>query len=55
MHAFSEALELAEHSDDDTIRGNLLVNRGVLHGWVGEIDAAEEDTRRALDLYDQRG
>jgi hypothetical protein len=55
MHAFSEALELAEHSEDDTIRGNLLVNRGVLRGWAGEIDAAEDDTRRALELYDVHG
>ena len=31
------------------------MNRGVLYGWAGEIDAAEDDTRRALALFEQHG
>jgi tetratricopeptide (TPR) repeat protein len=53
--AFSDAVELAEQATDESIRGNLWMNRGVLHGWAGEIDAAEDDTRRALRLFEQHG
>ena len=27
------------------------MNRGVLHGWLGQIEAAEADTQRALDMF----
>ena len=53
--AFSDAVDLAEHATDESIRGNLWMNRGVLHGWAGEIDAAEDDTRRALRLFEHHG
>nr|MBA3288863.1 tetratricopeptide repeat protein [Acidimicrobiia bacterium] len=52
---FTEALVLAEHSADRTLVVNLWANRGVLRGWAGEIDAAEEDTARALAVIEQQG
>jgi tetratricopeptide (TPR) repeat protein len=55
LDAFGDALRLAEHSGDQTIRGDLWVNRGVLYGWAGEIGAAEDDTRRALALFEEEG
>jgi tetratricopeptide (TPR) repeat protein len=55
LRGFDEALRLAESSKDETIRGSLWTNRGVLLGWAGEIDNAEADTRRALDLFQRLG
>ncbi len=54
LRGFGEALRLAQQSTDESIRGHLLVNRGVLHGWAGNIAAAEADTREALDLFEHR-
>jgi tetratricopeptide (TPR) repeat protein len=51
--AFNHALDSA--ATDGTIVADLLMNRGVLLGWAGEIEAAEADSRRALDLYESRG
>jgi tetratricopeptide (TPR) repeat protein len=55
LDAFAAALRLAEQAGDRTIRGDLWMNRGVLYGWAGEIDAAEDDTRRALALFEANG
>ena len=55
LAAFTAALDAATRSDDATLIGDLLTNRGVLLGWAGEIEAAEADTRRALDLYERQG
>jgi tetratricopeptide (TPR) repeat protein len=52
--AFTAALDAAT-ATDRTIVADLLANRGVLLGWAGEIEAAEADTRRALDLYESEG
>jgi tetratricopeptide (TPR) repeat protein len=55
LAAFTAALDAAARSSDTTLVGDLLTNRGVLLGWAGEIEAAEADTRRALDLYERQG
>jgi tetratricopeptide (TPR) repeat protein len=55
LQAFGEALDLAQRSGDATVRGDLWVNRGVLFGWAGEIDSAEDDTRKALALFEEHG
>ena len=31
------------------------MNRGVLYGWAGEIEAAENDTRNGLDVFERLG
>ncbi len=55
LQAFTAALDAAATTTDDTIVADLLANRGLLLGWAGEIEAAEADTRCALDLYESRG
>jgi tetratricopeptide (TPR) repeat protein len=55
LRAFDAALEAANGSSDTTLVGEIWMNRGVLLGWAGEIDAAEADTRRALDLFEAQG
>jgi tetratricopeptide (TPR) repeat protein len=53
--AFGEALAVADDTDDPRIKGDLLVNRGVLLGWAGDTEAAERDTIQALELFDRLG
>jgi tetratricopeptide (TPR) repeat protein len=55
LDAFEVALALAEQADDPSIEADLRTNRGVLRGWAGDVDGAETDTRRALELYDELG
>ena len=55
LSAFSEALDASADATDTTIRGDLWMNRGVLLGTTGDIDDAEADTRRALDLFVEQG
>jgi tetratricopeptide (TPR) repeat protein len=55
LAAFNAALDAANGTTDRTIVGEVWMNRGVLLGWAGEIDAAEGDTRRALDLFESQG
>lgn len=55
LEAFSQALRLAANAEDEAIRGHLWVNRGVLYGLAGEIEAAEDDSLHALAFYEQRG
>jgi tetratricopeptide (TPR) repeat protein len=55
LESFTQALAAAARSDDRSIEADLLCNRGVLYGWTGEIEAAEDDTRRALELYEDLG
>ncbi len=55
LAALDAALDAAAHSSDRTLVGDLLTNRGVLLGWAGEIEAAEADTWRALELYESQG
>ena len=55
LRAFDAALDAAAGSSDTTLVGEIWTNRGVLLGWAGEIDAAEADTRRALDLFESQG
>jgi tetratricopeptide (TPR) repeat protein len=54
LRAINAALDAAA-ATDGTIVADLLTNRGVLLGWAGEIEAAEADTRRALDLCESQG
>ena len=54
LAAFTAALQGAG-AMDDTIVADLFMNRGALLGWAGEIEGAEADTRRALELYESRG
>lgn len=55
LGAFTDALAATEVSTDPVISGNLWVNRGVLHGWAGDIDAAEADTCCALEVFERLG
>jgi tetratricopeptide (TPR) repeat protein len=55
LTAFTGALDAAAAATDGTIVADVLANRGVLLGWTGEIEAAEADTRRALELYESQG
>ena len=55
LRAFDDALEAAGASSDASLIGEIWTNRGVLLGWAGEIDAAEADTWRALDLFESQG
>jgi tetratricopeptide (TPR) repeat protein len=55
LRAFDAALEAAAGSSDTTLAGEIWMNRGVLLGWAGEIDAAEADTCRALALFESQG
>jgi tetratricopeptide (TPR) repeat protein len=55
LRAFDAALDAAAGSSDTTLVGEIWMNRGVLLGWAGEIDAAEVDTWRALDLFESQG
>jgi tetratricopeptide (TPR) repeat protein len=55
LAAFSEALDSAAVAADQTIRGDLWMNRGVLYGFLGDIDAGEKDTQRAHDLFQEMG
>ncbi len=53
LAAFTAALDGAVAMDDSLV-ADLFMNRGALLGWAGEIEGAEADTRRALDLYESR-
>ena len=55
LAAFDEAFASLNGSSDPSIEGDLLVNRGVLLGWLGDIAAAESDTQRALDMWAAAG
>jgi len=55
LEAFGAALEAASDVEDQTIRGDIWVNRGVLLGFVGNIEEAATDTQRALDLFEEMG
>ena len=55
LRAFDAALEAAEGASDATLVGEIWANRLVLLGWAGDIDAAEADARRALDLFESQG
>src|SRR5262245_21790073 len=55
LRAFDAALEAAEGASDATLVGEVWANRLVLLGWAGEIDAAEADARRALELFETQG
>jgi tetratricopeptide (TPR) repeat protein len=55
LEAFTAALDAAAENTDRTIVADILTNRGVLLGWAGDIEAAEVDTSRALDLYEAQG
>jgi tetratricopeptide (TPR) repeat protein len=55
LAAFTTALDAAAVATDGTIVADVLANRGVLLGWTGEIEAADADTRRALELYEAHG
>lgn len=55
LAAFTEALDSAAVAADQTIRGDLWMNRGVLYGFLGDIDAGENDTQRAHDLFQEMG
>ena len=55
LRAFDAALEAAEGASDATLVGEIWANRLVLLGWAGEIDAAEADARRALELFESQG
>ena len=55
LQAFTAALQAAAGTTDPTILGLIWMNRGVLLGWAGEIEAAEADTRRALDHFESHG
>jgi tetratricopeptide (TPR) repeat protein len=55
LEAFAEALDSATTAADQTIRGDLWMNRGVLYGFLGDIDAGENDTQRAHDLFVEMG
>ncbi len=51
LTAFTEALESSDTTSDPVVKGDLWVNRGVLLGWAGDIEAAESDTVQALELF----
>ena len=53
LTAFTAALDVA--TSDSTVVADLLTNRGALLGLAGEIEAAEADTQRALELYESQG
>ena len=55
LEAFTAALEAASNSIDELVCGELWMNRGVLYGWAGEIEAAENDTRNGLDVFERLG
>ena len=55
LAAFAEALDSAASASDQTILGDLWMNRGVLYGVLGDIDDGERDTRRALNLFEEMG
>ena len=55
LEAFTAALDAAAGTSDRTHRRRHLDESWVLLGWAGEIEAAEADTRRALDLYESQG
>ena len=55
LEAFTVALEAASNSIDELVCGELWMNRGVLYGWAGEIEAAEHDTRNGLDVFERLG
>ena len=54
LRAFDAALDAAAGANDITLVGEIWANRGVLLGWAGEIDAAEVDTRHALELFESQ-
>ena len=54
LRAFDAALDAASGASDITLVGEIWANRGVLLGWAGEIDAAEVDTRNALELFESQ-
>ena len=51
LDAFQLAFDSLDATSDPSIEGDLCMNRGVLHGWLGHIEAAEVDTQRALDMF----
>ena len=55
LEAFTEALDATSPSTNERVLGDLWMNRGVLYGWAGEIDAAERDTCNALDVFERLG
>ncbi|HZX54796.1 MAG TPA: hypothetical protein VFE86_08935, partial [Ilumatobacteraceae bacterium] len=55
LAAFAAALDSAATASDQTILGDLWMNRGVLYGVLGQIDAGERDTQRAHDLFQEMG
>ena len=55
LRAFDAALDAAAGASDITLGGEIWANRGVLLGWAGEIDAAEVDTWRAVELFESQG
>lgn len=55
LDAFSVAFSTLESTSDPSIRGDLWMNRGVLYGWLGDIQAGERDTQQALDMFVELG
>lgn len=51
LEAFEAAFASLDDSSDPSIVGDLWLNRGVLNGMLGDIDAGEADTQRALDMF----
>ncbi len=53
--AFTAALEASSQSIDELVCAELWMNRGVLYGWAGEIEAAETDTCNGLEIFERLG
>jgi tetratricopeptide (TPR) repeat protein len=55
LEAFDAAFAAVDGIRDPSLEWDLWTNRGVLHGWLGHIEAGEADTRRALDMFTRSG